>query len=124
MGKLIRTDTLFYKIKIFFKKRIFKRLEKEKNEIKEYEDLSELKNINEVSNFVLAENDSLRKEIQEKNRKERLLNNLLDEKIDIKELSEAEIDEMSVFIEEYINNLNRDLNKLKQEISNNIKNIS
>jgi hypothetical protein len=107
-NNLIKTNKLWYKIKRFFNK-FFK--SKEESE----------KQYTEISNDFFENEISMRDEIEEKNKKEKYLRKLLNNEIDINNLSEEEIDKISDYIDDYLLKLNRRLKELKQEISDNIK---
>jgi hypothetical protein len=107
-NSLIKTNTIWYKLKRFFSKFLKKHEEKEKQ-------------YTEISNDFFENEISIRDEIEEKNKREKYLRKLLNNEIDINSLTEDEINKISEYIDDYLLELNKRLQDLKQKISNNIK---
>lgn len=110
-NQLITTDNLWYKIKSFFRK-IF-----QKNNIKNVES-SETKETN-VSNEQKQNFErqiSYRKELREKNKKEKLAKKLVAGEKSVDDLTENEIDEMTEYFQIEIEKTDRELDKIKWEI--------
>ncbi len=105
--ELIKTDTLWYKIKKFFKG-IFS---KNNNVMEEshYAEIDEDKND-------FSQNIFLDKNVEEEIKRITLANNLMNKKVNIESLSEKQVSEMIVYFENYINSMDRQLNEIKEDI--------
>ena len=107
---LIKTDTVWYKIKSFFSK-IFRR--KNKNiqiEIANKPENEDL-NLDKFQEQILYQN-----ELQEQKRKEDLANQLLNDEIDEYELDDEQIEEMTEYFEKDIEEQKRKLERIKKHI--------
>lgn len=123
-NSLIKTNSIWYKVKRFFSK-IFGEKNNNisednitsKNVItKKVEDVNEkIETQNEVEKS-FKEGISYKEEIQEKNRKEKIANELLNGRIDVYDLSDEEVDEMTKYFTEDIEKQNKELKRIKNHI--------
>ena len=123
-NSLIKTNSIWYKVKRFFSK-IFGEKNNNisednitsKNVItKKVEDVNEkIETQNEVEKS-FKEGISYKEEIQEKNRKEKIANELLNGRIDVYDLSDEEVDEMTKYFTEDIEKQNKELQRIKNHI--------
>ena len=123
-NSLIKTNSIWYKVKRFFSK-IFGEKNNNisednitsKNVItKKVEDVNEkIETQNEVEKS-FKEGISYKEEIQEKNRKEEIANELLNGRIDVYDLSDEEVDEMTKYFTEDIEKQNKELKRIKNHI--------
>ena len=100
-NKLIKTNTIWFKIKNFFKK-IFKR--KKNNEAIEITD-------NTPKNTM-----TLREKIGEYSRKKELAEKLLNNEIDVYDLTDEEVEEMTEYFVKDIEQLDTEINRVKIHI--------
>jgi len=107
-NKLIKTNTIWYKIKSFFKKIFIKRININTNKLQEE---SNLKQKSELFN-----NISVKEEIEENNRKKDLAEKLLYREIEIGELTEEETDEMIGYFKEDIQKIDNELEIIRNHI--------
>jgi len=110
-NKLIRTDTIWYKIKSFFSN-IFR-----KKELKQENIETKQENLQEVSNKTsFKEEVSYREEIKELERKESVAQELLTGEVDCEDLTEQELDEMTEYFIEDIKKQEAELQRIKIHI--------
>ena len=107
-NKLIKTNTIWYKIKSFFKKIFIKKRDININKLQEE---SNLKQKSELFN-----NISVKEEIEENNRKKDLAEKLLYGEIGSSELTEEETDEMIEYFTEDIQKINNELERIRNHI--------
>ena len=101
-NKLIKTDTIWYKIKKF----LYNIFNKKENNKKKEE-----KNVQKHINNKFQESISVKKEIDEQNKKEKLALNLINADVDINDLTDEEVDKM---IEWFKNDIEKQDNELKR----------
>ena len=100
-NKLIKTNTIWFKIKSFFR-RIFKR-----------------KHSNEVTNLPDKTQDkilTLREKMKEELRKKELAEKLLNNEIDIDDLTDEEVEEMTEYFAKDIEQIDTEMNRIKNHI--------
>lgn len=100
-NKLIKTNTIWFKIKNFFR-RIFKR--KKNNEAIEIID-------NTLKNTM-----TLREKMKEELRKKELAEKLLNNEIDVYDLTDEEVEEMTEYFVKDIEQLDTEINRIKNHI--------
>ena len=123
-NSLIKTNSVWYKIKKFFSKifgekndNIRENINTSKNMIdKTVEDVNEKIEIKEEAEKTFKEEISYKEEIQEKNRKEEIANELLNGRTDVYDLSDEEVDEMIKYFTEDIEKQNKELQRIKNNI--------
>ncbi len=108
--ELIKTDTVWYKIKKFFKG-IFSKEYKNEN-IHTEKDYIKESNID--NSFI--ESISLDKSVESAIKKRNLANNLMNKKVSIENLSEYQVAEMITFFEKYIDSMDKQLTEIKEDI--------
>lgn len=101
-NKLIKTDTIWYKIKKF----LYNIFNKKENNNKKEE-----KNVQKHINNKFQESISVKKEIDEQNKKGKLALNLINADVDINDLTDEEVDKM---IEWFKNDIEKQDNELKR----------
>ena len=104
-NQLIKIDTIWYKIKSFFKK-LFNR--------KKYSVVE--KNIQKPSTNNFQESISVKKELSEQSRKEDMALKLINDDIDVWDLTDEEVDEMTEWFKKDIEEKDRELNRIKKHI--------
>ncbi len=108
--ELIKTDTVWYKIKRFFKGIFSKEYKNENSSIeKKYIEESNFDN-----NFI--ESISLDKNVEAEIKKRNLANNLMNKKVNIESLSEYQVAEMISYFEKYISSMDKQLTEIKEDI--------
>lgn len=105
-NKLIKTNTIWYKIKKFFNKIFTRKSPNFKNELSE-------KNIVKEQNVLSV---TLQEEMAENNRKEYLAKRLLNGELGSGDLTDTEVDEMTQYFKRDIQELDSELNQIKQHI--------
>lgn len=105
-NKLIKTNTLFYKIKMFFTKMFFK------NKFNDLNNTSE-QYINKVNSL---SSNTLQKQIAESNRQKDLSQKLLNGELATSDLTDTEVDEMTYYFKKDLQELDIELMKIKQHI--------
>ena len=106
-NELIKTDGIWYKIKRFFTN-IFRNKNKEKPYVHEVQSKEEMETFNESI--------SMHKEIEKEVEKKKIAESLLNEKIEIYDLTDEEVDEMTEYFKEDINKIDQELIRIKQHI--------
>lgn len=106
-NKLIKTDTIWYKIKKF----LYNIFNKKENNNKKEE-----KNVQKHINNKFQESISVKKEIDKQNRKEKLALNLINADIDINDLTDEEVNEMIEWFKEDIEKQDNELKRIKAHI--------
>jgi len=111
-NKIVKTDTIWYKIKSFFRRLFSKKEKKLKQEIVE-----ELKQEKQEDKKILFKQEiTFREEIEEVNQKDKLAQELLDGKINCEELSDEEVDEMTEYFRKDIEKQEQELERIKKHI--------
>lgn len=105
-NKLIKTDTIWYKIKSCFQK-LFN--------IKKYSVIEE-EIILKPSNDSFQESISVKEELNERNKKEELALKLINYDVDVYDLTDEEVDEMTEWFKRDIEEKDRELNRIKEHI--------
>ena len=106
-NKLIKTDTIWYKIKKF----LYNVFNKKENNNKKEE-----KNVQNHKDNKFQESISVKQEIEEENKKERLAINLINADVDINDLTDEEVDKMIEWFKEDIEKQNNELKRIKAHI--------
>ncbi len=106
-NKLIKTDTIWYKIKKF----LYNIFNKKENDNKKEE-----KNVQKHIDNKFQESISVKKDIDEQNKKEKLALNLINADIDINDLTDEEVNEMIEWFEEDIEKQDNELKRIKAHI--------
>lgn len=106
-NKLIKTDTIWYKIKKF----LYNIFNKKENNNKKEE-----KNVQKHINNKFQESISVKKEIDKQNRKEKLALNLINSDVDINDLTDEEVDEMIEWFKQDIEKQDNELKRIKAHI--------
>jgi len=111
-NKIVKTDTIWYKIRRFFRRLFSKKEKKLKQEIVE-----ELKQEKQEDKKILFKQEiTFREEIEEVNQKDKLAQELLDGKINCEELSDEEVDEMTEYFRKDIEKQEQELERIKKHI--------
>ncbi len=106
-NKLIKTDTIWYKIKKF----LYNIFNKKENNNKKEE-----KNVQKHIDNKFQESISVKKEIDEENKKEKLALNLINADTDINDLTDEEVNEMIEWFKEDIEKQDNELKRIKAHI--------
>ena len=106
-NKLIKTDTIWYKIKKF----LYNIFNKKENNNKKEE-----KNVQKHINNKFQESISVKKEIDKQNKKEKLALNLINSDVDINDLTDEEVDEMIEWFKQDIEKQDNELKRIKAHI--------
>ena len=106
-NKLIKTDTIWYKIKKF----LYNIFNKKENDNKKEE-----KNVQKHIDNKFQESISVKKDIDEQNKKEKLALNLINADIDINDLTDEEVNEMIEWFKEDIEKQDNELKRIKAHI--------
>lgn len=123
-NSLIKTNSVWYKIKRFFSKifgekkdNIRENINTSKNIIdKTVEEVNEKIEIKKETEKTFKEEISYKEEIKEKNRKEEIANELLNGRTDVYDLSDEEVDEMIEYFTADIEKQNKELQRIKNNI--------
>lgn len=107
--KLIKTDTVWYKIKTFFKK-IFKKDEIEIN-VQHEDTIQNEKKENFISRV------SVRDELEKQNQKEEFAEKLRNGELDVDNLTDDQIDEMTEYFEKDIEEIDKELLRINEHIA-------
>lgn len=107
-NKLIKTDSLWYKIKTFFKNMFLKK----KNYDTEKVQASQSQQVSSNIRF----DHNLRGKIEHENNAKILAEKLLYGELSVSELNEMEVDEMTEYFTKDIQNIDNELLKIKQHI--------
>lgn len=105
-NKLIKTNTIWYKIKKLLNKIFTRKNQNFKSQLLE-------KNIQKEQKVLSV---TLQEEIAENNRKECLAKRLLNGELGSSDLTDAEVDEMTQYFKRDIQELDNELNQIKQHI--------
>lgn len=100
-NKLIKTDTLWYKINSFFRN-LFNFTKNDK--------------VENVKEHFAANNNSLRNSIEKNKSKRAFAENLLSGEVVISELTDEEVDEMTDYFTKDIEEIDRELLRIKENI--------
>lgn len=106
-NKLIKTDTIWYKIKKF----LYNIFNKKENNNKKEE-----KNVQKHIDNKFQESISVKKEIDKQNKKEKLALNLINADTDINDLTDEEVNEMIEWFKEDIEKQDNELKRIKAHI--------
>ena len=106
-NKLIKTDTIWYKIKKF----LYNIFNKKENDNKKEE-----KNVQKHIDNKFQESISVKKDIDEQNKKEKLALNLINADTDINDLTDEEVNEMIEWFKEDIEKQDNELKRIKAHI--------
>ena len=106
-NKLIKTDILWHKIKKFLYN-IFNK--------KETNNKKEEKNVQKHIDNKFQESISVKKDIDEQNKKEKLALNLINANVDIDDLTDEEVNEMIEWFKEDIEKQDNELKRIKAHI--------
>lgn len=106
-NKLIKTDTIWYKIKKF----LYNIFNKKENDNKKEE-----KNVQKHIDNKFQESISVKKDIDEQNKKEKLALNLINADIDINDLTDEEVNEMIEWFKQDIEKQDNELKRIKAHI--------
>ena len=106
-NKLIKTDTIWYKIKKF----LYNIFNKKENDNKKEE-----KNVQKHIDNKFQESISVKKDIDEENKKEKLALNLINADTDINDLTDEEVNEMIEWFKEDIEKQDNELKRIKAHI--------
>lgn len=106
-NKLIKTDTIWYKIKKF----LYNIFNKKENNNKKEE-----KNVQKHIDNKFQESISVKKEIDKQNKKEKLALNLINADVDINDLTDEEVDKMIEWFKQDIEKQNNELKRIKDHI--------
>ena len=117
-NKLIKTDTIWYKIKNFFRKIFFK----QKKETPIYE-AKEEQNI-ETKKEAFIEKIEYKKELEIQSKKEEMAEKLRQGEIGVNDLTETEVDEMTEYFIKDIQEIDKELLRIKEHIISMKKKLS
>ena len=123
-NSLVKTNGVWNKIKRFFNKifggkrdKVIQEISTRENVVtKTVENTNEKIEMQNETKKSFKEEISYNEEIKEKNRKEKTANELLNGKIDVYDLSDEEVDEMTGYFTEDIERQNKELQRIRNHI--------
>lgn len=110
-NKLATTNTIGDKIRRFFNK-----LFRKNYYIEQTSDKSEIKDADIIKKSLLQDTISYKAELEEKQRKEEMAQELLNGSIECEELTEEELEEMTEYFSEDIKKQEQELKRIKMHI--------